>query len=397
MPRQREIDERLVVETWERQAFDPAIMAEIGLEIVFRGLPSDAGGPDYQDAILADHAAGLQQGDVEFHVRSSDWDRHHHHRDPRYNGVILHVVWDHDGHEITCADGHEVPTIELRQVCRRLDLTHDSPPSLAPHACGDVFARLDSADIAASIRAEGWRCFEDRVERFEGQLESLAADQVLYSALLESLGYASNRDAFRRLAEAVTYAWLMCVPPEARGETLLDAAGLGVTARYPPPSRLPLGSWRLSRLRPGNHPALRLRGISRLLERFKPSLATGAVDLVPTCRRPRELRSHLMVSDHAGVAVGAGRADEIAVSVILPFTAAFDPDSRATRDLLARYPSPPSTRWTRNMLTILDGAGPNWRPRSAIDHQGLHRLYTLYCRREGASLCPVCRLVRSAR
>src|SRR5919199_844755 len=125
------VREALIVDIWERQAFDDGALRGLGLGGGFRGVPSDAGGPDYQDAILAWDEREVISGDVEFHARSSDWYRHGHDRDPRYNRVVLHVVWSDDVEGTTRADGRRVPTLavgngsdeavpgvdEYRQVC----------------------------------------------------------------------------------------------------------------------------------------------------------------------------------------------------------------------------------------------------------------------------------------
>ena len=59
------------------------------------GLPNVNSGPDFFNAQLS---IGTQMwaGNVEIHVKSSDWYVHHHETDAAYDSVILHVVWEHD-------------------------------------------------------------------------------------------------------------------------------------------------------------------------------------------------------------------------------------------------------------------------------------------------------------
>ncbi len=62
-------------------------------QLLFAGRPGSAVGPDVRDAVLRFSREETQSvGDVEFHVRASDWFAHQHHTDARYNSVLLHVV-----------------------------------------------------------------------------------------------------------------------------------------------------------------------------------------------------------------------------------------------------------------------------------------------------------------
>src|SRR5690606_39872441 len=54
-------------------------------------------------------------GNVEIHVRGSDWERHRHHQDKAYNNVILHVVYEHDK-TVYREDGTLLETLELKQL-----------------------------------------------------------------------------------------------------------------------------------------------------------------------------------------------------------------------------------------------------------------------------------------
>ncbi len=64
------------------------------LRVIYRGLAAGGGaGPDFRDAVVAT-PRGPRRGDVELHVRASDFRRHGHHENPAYAGVVLHAVFD---------------------------------------------------------------------------------------------------------------------------------------------------------------------------------------------------------------------------------------------------------------------------------------------------------------
>ena len=80
---------------WEGQRFSPeALSTRAGapLRVVYRGHSQRGPGPDFRDAILATGSA-LLSGDIELHVRASDFRRHGHHLNPAYDAVILPVVF----------------------------------------------------------------------------------------------------------------------------------------------------------------------------------------------------------------------------------------------------------------------------------------------------------------
>ena len=69
---------------WEGQRFPKtALVTAEGapLRVIFRGRPGAGPGPDFRGAMISS-PQGLLSGDVELHVRTSDFRRHGHHRDP---------------------------------------------------------------------------------------------------------------------------------------------------------------------------------------------------------------------------------------------------------------------------------------------------------------------------
>ena len=74
-------------------------------------------GPDFFNAKVR-IGDDLWAGDVEMHVRASDWHRHGHHNDPAYDSVVLHVV-DSDDSPVARRNGETIP-----QMTMHLSLIH---------------------------------------------------------------------------------------------------------------------------------------------------------------------------------------------------------------------------------------------------------------------------------
>ncbi|SIS95786.1 Protein of unknown function [Zobellia uliginosa] len=83
------------------------------LSIINFGRHNHLAGPDFFNAQI-DIGGQVWAGNVEMHLRSSDWYAHHHEQDVNYNNVILHVVWEDDG-DVFRKDNSLIPTLELRK------------------------------------------------------------------------------------------------------------------------------------------------------------------------------------------------------------------------------------------------------------------------------------------
>ena len=111
--RPEDIPERLLARLWRNRDWRRRSLHLAGgqrLRVLYPGRPGGGPGPDFRDAILQVDALAPVRGDVEFHRVPRGWREHGHHLDPRYNGVVLHVVARvHGGKPSQRQDGREVP------------------------------------------------------------------------------------------------------------------------------------------------------------------------------------------------------------------------------------------------------------------------------------------------
>jgi hypothetical protein len=380
-----QIDERFVWWLWQTRQFDTVRARACGYDVVFPGWFSSAAGPDFREAIIVNNGS-LQRGDVEVHVRSSAWYEHGHHTNPEYNDVILHVVLFIDSSlPVMTSDGGEVPVFELGPLLlvslEQLLLTfdHRQPSLIACPAQG--FASNRVQDI---VEESGTRRFQDKVMGLMSTAEVIGADEALYRTLAESLGYSQNRTAFRRLAESIPFDLLRSLELSTAENLLLAAAGLAAGKFLHPYLAEPLlqnGELVTFRVRPGNAPATRLRGLARLVYRHRTGLATAI-----SSYQPEQLWELFVVeADHT--LVGRGRANDIVINVALPYLTAYHGLDGVT--MLTRCPAPPDNRWTRALRTELRARGATLHPYKAIHQQGLLELALRYCRYGSCDACPL--------
>ncbi len=98
---------------WKHKMFPRRPLTVDGeeLEILSPGILNSDSGPDFSGARI--RISGQEwAGNVEIHVKASDWFRHNHHLDPAYDSVILHVVSRSD-QRVARRDGEKIPQLEL--------------------------------------------------------------------------------------------------------------------------------------------------------------------------------------------------------------------------------------------------------------------------------------------
>src|ERR1043166_5530471 len=90
--------ERLLQFIWQFGYFNKNELrtsTDENLQILSSGQFNTNQGPDFQNAKIK-IGKTTWVGNVELHIKTSDWKKHKHEVDKNYNNVILNVVWEND-------------------------------------------------------------------------------------------------------------------------------------------------------------------------------------------------------------------------------------------------------------------------------------------------------------
>jgi len=222
-------------------------------------------GPDFSNAhILYDTLRWA--GHIEIHVKSSDWYFHHHHLDPAYNNVILHVVYEHD--KEVWLNGSFLPTIELKSFIDRhhyaywqrfLSFKKDI-------YCADFISSIDLFFFKAMMH----RVLIDRLNRKGQHILSLYKQQgkvaTLYSLIAQSFGKKTNSLPFELLTRRVPFSYLQDQNSQTQYDLLLHGSGIYhkehisylLSEKYSYILPLSPSLWRNKGIRPASFPKKRL-------------------------------------------------------------------------------------------------------------------------------------------
>lgn len=116
--------EKLLQYIWQFQYFNKSELTTVSrepLQIIHQGSLNTNQGADFSDAKIKINDT-TWAGNIELHIKSSDWNLHKHSADKNYGNIILHVVWQHDA-EIKDISGSNLPTLELQNRVSKLLLT----------------------------------------------------------------------------------------------------------------------------------------------------------------------------------------------------------------------------------------------------------------------------------
>lgn len=389
------------------------------IEIINPGQHNFDAGPDFFNAKIKIGGI-LWIGNVEIHVRASDWKRHVHHDDKAYDNVVLHVVLEADA-EAFRSNGQPIPVFVMTfdaALNERYEALLAAP---TPVPCAPHLKNIQPIEVSQFLS----RLLVERLEKKSGDIrQTLAAtgnewNAAFYQLLFRTFGFSVNGAAFERLAKAVPHAVVgkhrhSVLQLEAllfgQAGMLQDTAKDDYQAALQKEYRFlqekfrltPLEPhlWRFLRLRPSNFPTVRLAQLAQLLHQAPPLVelmeawngrAAAAICTLFDVQASEYWDTHFTFGKPSPAQpkkLGATSIHTLMINLVIPylFTYAqqhgYDGLQDTALDLLEQFPPE-----TNHITACWEQAGI--KAHNAFYSQALLQLQTAYCDRRRCLHCRI--------
>ena len=195
---------------WKFKKFDFSDLKTFNgekINILNSGQYLQLAGPDFFNAQLEINNQKWA-GNVEIHIKSSDWYLHNHEKDDNYDSVILHVVWEHDT-EIFRKNNTEIPVLELKNYVSKETLQNYQSLMLPKSwiFCEKQIHTIDDFVL------KNWqeRLFFERLERKSNPIFEIANqtnndwEAVLFQLLAKNFGLNTNGEIFLKISKSIPF------------------------------------------------------------------------------------------------------------------------------------------------------------------------------------------------
>ena len=366
------------------------------VEILSVGEHNRDAGPDYSHArVLIDDKEWV--GNIEIHVSSSDWIKHHHHLDKAYDNVILHVVRTADK-PVYNTRGELVPQCELQYPG---DTDYLSGLFAAAKQMDSAVARIGCAEQLLhdpGLLTDGWRMtlLRKRLECKRASIMRLLEitkgswEHALYISLARNFGFHTNSLPFEQLAINTPLSYLQKHRNSLFQLTALLMGQAGLIDEQTMQKEYdflrikfdltPMDStiWKHARLRPQNSPELRIRQFAQLLYQSENLLS-------------KILDTDDLNSLHQLFAVdkmGGSSIDILLINTVIPYKYAYalhrnNPLEAEQAMSLMELIAPENNTIIRQWRVLGQAV------RNAADTQALLHLYQNYCQHHECINCEV--------
>lgn len=366
------------------------------VEILSVGEHNRDAGPDYSHArIKIDGREWV--GNIEIHVCSSDWVKHHHHLDKAYDSVILHVVRTADK-PIYNSRGELIPQCELQYpsdqdyLSRLFESSQQMDSAISRIGCAEQLIH------DPKLLTDGWRktLLYKRLECKRASITRLlditkgSWEHALYISLARNFGFHTNSLPFEQLAINTPLSYLQKHRNNLFQLTalLMGQAGLITDSAMQKEydflrtkfSLTPMdGSiWKHARMRPQNSPELRILQFAQLLYQSE-NLLSKILDTDDL----KELYPLFAVDK-----MGRSSIDILLINTVIPYKYAYALHRNNTaqaEEALALMEQIPA----ENNTIVRQWRVLGQEIKNAADTQALLHLYQNYCQHHECINCEV--------
>ncbi len=280
--------------------------------IIKQGQKNDDAGPDFSDAIIK-IGNSLWAGNVEIHVKSSDWFKHKHQNDKKYQSVILHIVYEDDL--------RDKENYKLNIPCLELKGTFEASLYLRYKSFMNNTNWIPCEKQIKNINRFRFYYFMSRmaIERLESKAKKIQVqlqlnhnnlEQTFYEQLARNFGFKTNADTFEMLAKSLP---IKILAKQKNNLCHLEALLFGQAGMldkrfkdsYPNLLRteygflkqkynlqaIPSQIWKFLRLRPSNFPTIRIAQFAMLIY-----LSSALVSQIIEAENLDQIRNYFDVS-----------------------------------------------------------------------------------------------------
>lgn len=386
------------------------------LHILHGGTINTNAGPDFSEAKIK-IGNTILAGNIELHVRTSDWLRHGHQNDQAYQRLVLHVVYEHDtdtfpgGIPVLQLKEH-IPAYVLAQYTSLLQTTAMLPCAAQLPSVKEIIKE----SWLSRLLVERW---ELKLEGWQQELKQTGNDwrTLLYWRMASNFGFKVNATPFLMLAQSLPMQLLSKQHQLKQIEALVfGQAGMleGVFKdEYPRElqaeyaylqhkfSLTPIAGylWKFLRLRPANFPSIRLAQFAALVHQslhlftslsdhksvleLTELLTVSASEYWKTHYRFDELQKNSSEKK-----LGSDSVHNLIINTVAPvrFLYAYSQGLLAAQEaaLSLLEDLPPE-----NNNVIRQWETHKWKPQNAGQSQSLLQLYNTYCRNKRCLECAV--------
>jgi hypothetical protein len=351
------MNENLLHFVWQTRRFDQSNLMttlEEHLEIIYPGEYNTDAGADFQNARLKIDDT-LWIGNVEIHLKASDWYRHGHQNDPAYANVILHVVMEEDK-QIENSKGQLVPCLVMKNRIPGIIINSYQRLMASGQWIPCQASFQDVQEVIKSMWLE--RLVIERLEKKSNsvmiglQQNSNNWEETFYQFMAKGFGLKINAEPFEQMARSMP---LQILSRNRDRLFTIEALLFGVSGfleqvfsdDYPKQLRnefvllkrkykltpIPLVSWKFLRLHPGNFPTIRISQFAALILKssnlFSKVLETnnfGELKELLKVKASDYWQTHYRfdkLSKASDKVIGDSTIEAIAINTIIPFLFAY--------------------------------------------------------------------------